>query len=140
MTNDLEKTLRELPAGCRDVVARLRASAEVSPRVVAVGRWRPVPLATAAALAAALLGVAAFFASDRASETRQLKGPREYVLSAQPSADAALEIVRLQKPDGSWQNDFLTRRNAEALKTCPDARAQLAYRKAMRNLRVRGLL
>ena len=54
MTNDLEKTLRELPAGCRDVVARLRASAEVSPRVVAVGRWRPVPLATAAALAAAL--------------------------------------------------------------------------------------
>ena len=140
MTNDLEKTLGELPAGCRDVVARLRASAEVSPRVVAVGRWRPVPLATAAALAAALLGVAAFFASDRASETRQLKGPREYVLAAQPSADAALEIVRLQKPDGSWQNDFLTRRNAEALKTCPDARAQLAYRKAMRNLRVRGLL
>ena len=140
MTNDLERTLGELPAGCRDVVARLRASAEVSPRVVAVGRWRPVPLATAAALAAALLGVAAFFASDRASETRQLKGPREYVLSAQPSADAALEIVRLQKPDGSWQNDFLTRRNAEALKTCPDARAQLAYRKAMRNLRVRGLL
>ena len=52
MTNDLERTLRELPAGCRDVVARLRASAEVSPRVVAVGRWRPVPLATAAALAA----------------------------------------------------------------------------------------
>ena len=140
MTNDLEKTLGELPVGCRDVVARLRASAEVSPRVVAVGRWRPVPLATAAALAAALLGVAAFFASDRASETRQLKGPREYVLAAQPSADAALEIVRLQKPDGSWQNDFLTRRNAEALKTCPDARAQLAYRKAMRNLRVRGLL
>ena len=140
MTNDLERTLGELPAGCRDVVARLRASAEVSPRVVAVGRWRPVPLATAAALAAALLGVAAFFASDRASETRQLKGPREYVLAAQPSADAALEIVRLQKPDGSWQNDFLTRRNAEALKTCPDARAQLAYRKAMRNLRVRGLL
>ena len=140
MTNDLERTLGELPAGCRDVVARLRASAEVSPRVVAVGRWRPVPLATAAALAAALLGVAAFFASDRASETRQLKGPREYVLAAQPSADAVLEIVRLQKADGSWQNDFLTRRNAEALKTCPDARAQLAYRKAMRNLRVRGLL
>ena len=140
MTNDLERTLGELPAGCRDVVARLRASAEVSPRAVAVGRWRPVPLATAAALAAALLGVAAFFASDRASETRRLKGPREYVLAAQPSADAALEIVRLQKADGSWQNDFLTRRNAAALKTCPDARAQLAYRKAMRNLRVRGLL
>ena len=72
MTNDLERTLGELPAGCRDVVARLRASAEVSPRAVAVGRWRPVPIATAAALAAALLGVAAFFASDRASETRRL--------------------------------------------------------------------
>ena len=108
MTNDLEKTLRELPAGCRDVVARLRASAEVSPRAVAVGRWRPVPLATAAALAAALLGVAAFFASDRASETRQLKGPREYVLAAQPSADAVLEIVRLQKADGSWQKEMET--------------------------------
>ena len=69
-----------------------------------------------------------------------LCGPREYVLSAQSGLDAALEIVRMQKADGSWQNDFLTRRYAAALKSCPDARAQLAYRKAVRNLRVRGLL
>ena len=53
--------------------------------------------------------------------------------------DHSLALYNKQA-DGSWQNDFLTRRNAEALKTCPDARAQLAYRKAMRNLRVRGLL
>ena len=40
---------------------------------------------------------------------------------------------------GSWQNDFLTRRNAAALKVCGDPAAQIAYKKAMRNLRARGV-
>ena len=49
-------------------------------------------------------------------------------------------FIRTQNADGSWCNDFLTRRNAEALARCPDAGARVAYKKAMRNLRVRGLL
>ena len=50
------------------------------------------------------------------------------------------EMIATQNPDGSWQNDFLTRRNADALKFCGDPAAQVACRKAVRNLRVRGVL
>ena len=47
------------------------------------------------------------------------------------------EIKRTQKPDGSWNNDLLTRQNATALKKVDDS--SLAYRKAMRYLRSKGL-
>ena len=50
------------------------------------------------------------------------------------------EMIATQNPDGSWKNDFLTRRNAAALKVCGDPAAQVAYKKAMRNLRSRGVL
>ena len=59
--------------------------------------------------------------------------PREYRASVS-------EMIATQNPDGSWQSDFLTRRNADALKDCADPAAQIAYRKAVRNLRVRGVL
>ena len=50
------------------------------------------------------------------------------------------EMIVTQNPDGSWKNDFLTRRNAAALKVCGDPAAQIAYKKAVRNLRLRGIL
>ena len=50
------------------------------------------------------------------------------------------EMIATQNPDGSWKNDFLTRRNAAALKSCGDPAAQIAYKKAARNLRLRGVL
>ena len=50
------------------------------------------------------------------------------------------EMIATQNPDGSWKNDFLTRRNAAALRICSDPAAQIAYKKAMRNLRLRGIL
>ena len=50
------------------------------------------------------------------------------------------EMIATQNPDGSWKNDFLTRRNAAALKSCDDPVAQIAYKKAARNLRLRGIL
>ena len=51
-----------------------------------------------------------------------------------------LEMIATQNPDGSWKNDFLTRRNAAALRICSDPAAQIAYKKAVRNLRLRGIL
>ena len=60
-------------------------------------------------------------------------GPREYRASV-------AEMIATQNPDGSWKNDFLTRRNAAALKSCGDLAAQVAYKKALRNLRARGVL
>ena len=47
------------------------------------------------------------------------------------------EMVATQNPDGSWQNDFLTRRNAAALRGIPAAR--VSYKKAVRYLNAKGL-
>ena len=49
-------------------------------------------------------------------------------------------MIATQNPDGSWKNDFLTRRNAAALRGSSNPAAQVAYKKAMRNLRSRGVL
>jgi len=138
MTKDLEETLNGMPLGYREVVARLKASAEVVP---VKRRSLHVPLLMAAGFIAVFLGLSIIFNAMRpiGTEGTQQRGPREYVLSAQTGLEAALEIVRTQKTDGSWQNDYLTRRYIAVLKDCPDARVQLAYRRALRNLRVRGL-
>ncbi len=50
------------------------------------------------------------------------------------------EMIATQNPDGSWKNDFLTRRNAEALRFCGTPAARIAYKKAVRNLRAKGVL
>ena len=65
---------------------------------------------------------------------------RAYALAVLRDDKAVQELIRTQNPDGSWKTDELTRRNAELLKTCRSEAAQAAYRKAMDNLRARGLL
>ena len=50
------------------------------------------------------------------------------------------EMIATQNPDGSWKNDFLTRRNAAALRVCGDPAARIAYKKAARYLSFKGLL
>ena len=65
---------------------------------------------------------------------------RAYALAVLRDDKAVQELIRTQNPDGSWKTDDLTRRNAELLKTCRSEAAQAAYRKAMDNLRARGLL
>ena len=57
-------------------------------------------------------------------------GAREYRMSVD-------EMLATQNPDGSWQNDFLTRRNAAALRGIPAAR--VSYKKAVRYLNAKGL-
>ena len=64
----------------------------------------------------------------------------EYLLAEMRDDRAVKEMIRTQNPDGSWKNDFLTRRNAEALSHSTDPEARVARKKAMRNLRARGLL
>ncbi|MBO7721599.1 MAG: hypothetical protein J6T01_04240, partial [Kiritimatiellae bacterium] len=94
----------------------------------------------AAAFAAAAGFGAVFFAgrSPRPSETRVF--PREYTLADTRSAAAVRELIATQRPDGGWRSDFLTRRNAAALKSCGDPAAVIAYKKAIRNLRSKGVL
>ena len=143
MNRDLEEQLNEMGPAYRAVVLRLRAAREVeSPcRSGQSSRSSGTSMARKAAylVAASLLvfvGLGVFFLrpTDVRLKTQDASfGAREYRASVS-------EMIATQNPDGSWQNDFLTRRNAEALKLCGDPAAQVAYRKAVRNLRVRGVL
>ena len=129
MNADLEKSLEELGPGYGEVVARLKNARELE-----VGRRpivRPLSYLAAASLLLVLALSAVFRPASPAPAERSL--PREYRMTVD-------EMIASQNPDGSWQNDFLTRRNAEALRTRTDEASRIAYKKAMRNLRLRQRL
>ena len=142
MTKDLEETLNELGPEYRAVVARLKENRGLKTRDIGV--WHS-NYSRAAALALLLFFPCLFLRFSNAPSTSDLAtshsaAPRVYQLADLATPAAVAEIVRTQQADGSWANDFLTRRNALALKDCADGAAQIAYRKAMRNLRLRGVL
>lgn len=128
MTNDLQATLDELGPGYAAMVRRLRRAPGYAPRRRQAGR---AAFLAAASLGGVLLAVGLLTFSPR--ERASSYGAREYRLTAQ-------EMIETQKADGSWGNDFLTRRNAACLQALSDPRAQMAYKKAMRNLRLRQRL
>jgi len=140
MNADLEEHLKELGPDCQSVVARLRAARTVEPRIAGqrseVRGQRVAWLAAASLLIA--LGLSVLFLDTRPStfnlqpSTLPSYGAREYHLSVN-------EMIATQQPDGGWQNDFLTRRNAEILARSEGAQARTAYKKAIRNLRSKGI-
>ena len=144
MSRDLEEQLDEMGPEYRKLVARLKdgATAEdlrpemrdekrgFASKVLGLKSY----LTAASLLVFAGLGVVFLWRKDFRHETEDMRlAPREYRASIP-------EMIATQNPDGSWKNDFLTRRNAAALKVCGDPAAQVAYKKAMRNLRSRGVL
>lgn len=153
MTKDLEDTLKELGDGYRPVVERLRAAYAPLPSAdgactvsASFSRRRAVPgrrtsLLAAAAVSALLLGAVAVFRGGSAGEkvysVRAADAAHEYCLAIVRDDRAVQEMIRTQRPDGGWANDFLTRQNAAALRLCPGEKAQIAYRRAVRNLRLR---
>lgn len=146
MTKDLEETLQELGFEYRAVVGRLRAAYEPPCGSVAKARRRSRFVGAfglgAAGLAASLLVALAMGVVFRPSahSVRTPTAANEYALAQSRSAAAVAEMIRTQNPDGSWKTDYLTRQNAAALRLCASGEAQLAYKKAMRNLRVRQAL
>ena len=139
MNRDLEETLNELGPDYRAVVARLRAGREEASgsRSSRDSRSSSRAAYLVAASLLVLIGLTVVHLSQSQSQTTNHKPqtpscPREYRATV-------AEMIATQNPDGSWQNDFLTRRNAAALKVCGDPAAQIAYKKAMRNLRARGV-
>ena len=140
MNRDLEETLNELGPDYRAVVARLRAGREAASGSRSSGDSRSSSRAAylVAASLLVLIGLTVVNLSQSQSQTTNHKPqtpscPREYRATV-------AEMIATQNPDGSWQNDFLTRRNAAALKDSDNLAAQIAYKKAMRNLRARGVL
>ena len=140
MNRDLEETLNELGPDYRAVVARLRAGREAASgsRSSSDSRSSSRAAYLVAASLLVLIGLTVVHRSQSQSQTTNHKPqtpscPREYRATV-------AEMIATQNPDGSWQNDFLTRRNAAALKDSDNLAAQIAYKKAMRNLRARGVL
>ena len=146
MNRDLEEQLNEMGPEYKAVVMRLKgamgACEDLRRKTLDVRRrgfvskvFRLRPYLTAAALLVVLgLGIVFLGRKDFRHETEDGDyGAREYRAEVP-------EMIATQNPDGSWKNDFLTRRNAEALRSSSDPAAVIAYKKAMRNLRTRGIL
>ena len=156
MSRDLEEQLEEMGPAYRTVVARLRAAREVEPggQRTKDSRQRPLsavfcPLSylVAASLLVLLgLGVVLFQTIKQSNNSPSLYTVRvtdaqtEYTRADLRGDELVKELIRTQRPDGSWKDDAQTRRNAELLRTCGSDEAQTAYRKAIDNLRLRGLL
>ncbi len=123
MTKDLRATLDELGPDYEALVRRLKKAPGYAPRRPA---WRA--FLAAASVGGVLLAAGLFAFRPKGASPRY--GAKEYHLTAR-------EMIETQRADGGWGNDFLTRRNAETLRTLADPRAQIAYKKALRNLRFR---
>ena len=151
MNRDLEGQLDEMGPEYRAVVDRLLAAyrhsdvrtepsagtAAEKSRVGRIAGWSAAYLVAASLLV--FLGLAVVFRSPR-TEAGVDRSPSEYLLAHLKDDASARELLRTQNPDGSWKNDFLTRQNAKALAGRADEASRIAYKKAMRNLRQRGLL
>ena len=133
MSKDLEEQLNEMGPEYRAVVMRLRAAREaqgIREQGAGIKGW----LVAASLLVVVGLGI--FFTTSQSfnlSTSQPSYGAHEYQMDV-------TEMIATQNPDGSWKNDFLTRRNAAALKGSSNPAAAIAYKKAMRNLRTRGVL
>ena len=133
MSRDLEEQHDEMGPEYRAVVARLRAAREAEcAGKREEGRGKSGWLIAASLIVVVGLGV--FFLRPKASRPSSLvPHPSEYTMGIS-------EMIATQNPDGSWKNDFLTRRNAAALRVCGDPAARIAYKKALRYLSFKGLL
>lgn len=152
MSKDLEKTLDELGTDCRAVVSRLKAAREAEWRMAngkdrATDFWRCADghrLVHRAGylVAASLFAAIAFsiFFQDAAKAPRSpFSSANVYTVAYAPTEEALEAIVASQRADGSWSNDFLTQQNAAALRASGEERMRIAYRRAVRYLRTKGL-
>ena len=147
MNKDLEETLAELGPGYRSVVDRLAAafpdrtgaSPTIASRFEPPRRraWRGAFAALASGaglLAAASVAVAMFFSTPSHAQGPSGAYRGDYLLAYSGDVES---LLRTQKADGSWGNDFLTRQNAAAIRRAKGA--DVAYRRAVRYLRTKGL-
>ena len=154
MNADLENELKELGPGYRAVVDRLMAARTVEPRrgLAPVdgeacgksglrGVWRPAWCVAASIVV--LLGMAFLFRGNEQEEKRYtvrvLDATTAYRLAYSENARDLDAILASQRQDGSWDNDFITCQNAAALRHGRDADSRVAYRKAVRYLKSKGL-
>ena len=143
MNADLENTLAGLGADARRMVAAMKGAFPEESRAGedrhegrGVLPWFAAASGLAAASIAAIFAFRAVFPPSVQDDKRH-RAPREYTLALAGGADAIVEIIRTQRPDGSWGNDFLTAQNALALER--HGATGVPYKRAKRYLRSKGL-
>lgn len=142
MNADLEATARNEGEGYVELAARFMSAPGVAPSrdygaPVFRRRRRAVRWAAAASLLAAAVP-AVVLVSASGGDRAEIACRGEYSLAYRGGDASALEeIVRSQRPDGSWGSDFLTRQNAAAI--AGFGGGAVAYRRAVRYLRSKGL-
>lgn len=146
MTEDFKETLNELGPEYIGVVNKLNKLGEIEPRNGRFFAKKRVIFSRIGVLLAAsialIIAMTFFFARSEGSEKEipkvAISASKPYFLAFNLTDERSIEeIKRTQKPDGSWNNDLLTRQNATALMKVD--KSSLAYRKAMRYLRSKGL-
>ena len=146
MTEDFKETLDELGPEYIKVVKKLKKISEIEPRNGRFFVKRSVFFKRIGVLLAASLTLVIAMTFYFVKSNWDKKGIAEigigaskpYFLAFNLTDERSIEeIKRTQKPDGSWNNDLLTRQNATALMKVD--KSSLAYRKAMRYLRSKGL-
>lgn len=146
MTEDFKETLDELGPEYIQVVDKLKNLGEIETRNGRFFAKRSVFFKRNGVLLAASLTLVIAMTFYFVKSNWDKKGIAEIDISASKPYFLAFnltdersieEIKRTQKPDGSWNNDLLTRQNATALMKVD--KSSLAYRKAMRYLRSKGL-
>lgn len=143
MNADLAETLAELGPGYRAIVDRMKgAFDDADGSAVRVGTWSAAFWRRAALVAASLLvclGAAGLLMRGAAPAAADASARSAYTLAYFRDAATVDLLVRTQHADGSWDNDFLTRQNAAALRTASGDASRIAYRRAVRYLRAKGL-
>lgn len=144
MSADLERQLAEMGDGYRPVVDRLRSARTVSPRGGGVSLPRVQPRGTVLRRLGYLVAASLFIAIGLAAvivgrRPVGASGGSIYTVAYAPSDSDFATMVASQRADGSWENDFITRQNAAALRHASGGETRIAYRKAVRFLRSRGL-
>lgn len=140
MNSDLARQLEEMGAEYSAVVGRLKRAREVEPRMMHVVMSRPSPALKAGYLVAASLAALVVCLVTMTAGRSAPRGAAEYRLADQGTQEAIREIIRTQNADGCWKSDFLTKRNAEALRLAQGGEARIAYKKACRAMRLKGIL
>lgn len=151
MTKDLEETLAGLGPGYGEVVDRLVGAyrpvhaAETGRGAAPAGRDHRLAMASGwgvaylvAASVVVLLGLSAIF---RGGQVPAADGSpcAIYTVAYAPTEEALERIVASQRADGSWDNDFITQQNAAALRGAAGETGRIAYKKAVRYLKSKGL-